>query len=213
MKYFVRTTGSRDLKAYDFLNYEPLFDYKHEPINSFIEQMQYISKYNAIMLEDDLIFCKDFENEIEKAIKRYPDKVINFFYMYLQFMPTRTIKGKMFLNNQCVYYPKGVAGKIAKEMKRIVESGTTETQYDRIEAQAMHNLGIDFVSYRPMLVQHIGGGKSLLGNEWINDGKSIFFKDDLPCDYDDFKSMLDYAYKKYDELGISYTRPKIISKK
>lgn len=208
----MRTTGSRELKAYNFLDYELLIDYEHKPIESFIKQMIYISEYDSIMLEDDLEFSKDFLEEVEKAIKRYPNRVINFYYMYLQFMPTRLIKGKKFLNNQCVYYPKGVAGEIAKEMQKIVNNGTDETQYDRIEAKAMENLGIDFISYRPMIVQHIGGTNSLLGNKWIADGRTIFFKDDLPCDYDDFKSMLDYAYKQYDKLGIEYTRPKIIKK-
>ena len=189
-----------------------MYDYEHKPIESFIEQLKLISTEDSIMLEDDIIFCKDFLKEVSKAISRFPDKIINFYYMYLQFMPIRSFPGKCFLNNQCVYYPKGVAKKIAEEMEKVISEGCTEKQYDRIQAIAMDRLGIDFISYRPMIVQHIGGGKSLLGNEWLADGKTIFFKDDLPCDYDDFKTILDYAYKKYDEFGIKYHRPKIIKR-
>ena len=214
MKYYIRTTGERNLDAYKFLeNYEILVDKEHKPIKSFIEQLIYMSDEDAIMLEDDLLFSKDFNEEIDKAISRFPDKVINFYYMYLQFMPIRPFPGKSFLNNQCVYYPKGVAKKIAKEMEKVISEGCTEKQYDKIQAIAMDRLGIDFISYRPMIVQHIGGGNSMMGNVWINEGKTIFFKDDLPCDYDDFKTILDYAYKKYDEFGIKYHRPKIIKRK
>lgn len=214
MKYYIRTTGERNLDAYKFLeNYEIMVDKEHKPIKSFIEQLIYMSDEDAIMLEDDLLFSKDFNEEIDKAISRFPDKVINFYYMYLQFMPIRPFPGKSFLNNQCVYYPKGVAKKIAEEMEKVISEGCTEKQYDRIQAIAMDRLGIDFISYRPMIVQHIGGGNSMMGNVWINEGKTIFFKDDLPCDYDDFKTILDYAYKKYDEFGIKYHRPKIIKRK
>lgn len=213
MKYYIRTTGERNLDAYKFLeDYEIMIDKEHKPIDSFIKQLIYMSNEDAIMLEDDIIFSKDFNDEVDKAIKKFPNKVINFFYMYLQFMPTQSVEGKNFLNNQCVYYPKGVAKEIALKMKRIIDNGCKEKQYDKIQAQAMNNLGIDFISYRPMIVQHIGGCNSMMGNVWINDGKSIFFKDDLPCDYDNFKGILDYAHKKYDELGIDYPKIKIIRK-
>ena len=209
MKFYVRTTGERSLSNYNF-DYEIMVDKDHNPIQSFINQMRLISNDNAIMLEDDLEFSKDFLIEIEQAISRYSDKVINFFYLYLQFMPTQIIKGKAFLNNQCVYYPKGVAKKIADEMQKLIDDGLQNNQYDQIQAKAMDNLNIDFISYRPMLVQHIGGTNSMMGNIWINQGKTIFFKDDLPCNYDNFKEILKYAHKKYDELGIKY--PKIVIK-
>lgn len=209
MKFYVRTTGERSLSNYNF-DYEIMVDKDHNPIQSFINQMKLISNDDAIMLEDDLEFSKDFLVEIEQVINKYPDKVINFFYLYLQFMPTQTIEGRAFLNNQCVYYPKGIAKKIADEMQKLIDDGFQNNQYDQIQAKAMDNLGIDFISYRPMLVQHIGGTNSMMGNIWINQGKTIFFKDDLPCDYDNFKEILKYAHKKYDELGIKY--PKITIK-
>lgn len=213
MKYYIRTTGERKLDTYEFLeDCEIMIDKEHNPIKSFIEQLTYISDEDAIMLEDDLIFSKDFNEEVEKAVKRFPNKVINFFYLYLHFMPIKEFTGRSFLNNQCVYYPKGVAKSIAIEMQRIIDGGCQEKQYDRIQAQAMENLGITFISYRPMIVQHIGGVNSMMGNVWVNDGKTIFFKDDLPCDYDNFKEVLEYAHQKYDELGIDYPKIRIIKR-
>ena len=92
MKFYVRTTGERSLSNYNF-DYEVMVDKDHNPIQSFINQMKLISNDDAIMLEDDLEFSKDFLVEIEQVINKYPNKVINFFYLYLQFMPTQTIKG------------------------------------------------------------------------------------------------------------------------
>ena len=212
MKYYVRTTGERDLSAYENLDYTPLFDYEHKPVESFIKQMRIISKTNSLFMEDDIILCENFEEKVQEVVKRYPNQVINFFYQPLAYLFTGKVKGEKFLYNQCVYYPKGIAKKIADEMERLVEEGIKWTQYDEIQAVAMKNLGIDFINYRPCLVQHIGKN-SLLGNNWIFDAKTIYFIDDLKgMNYDNAKLMLDYAYKKYDELGISYTRPRIITK-
>ena len=210
MKYYVRTTGERDLSAYSSLDYTPLYDYEHKPVESFIEQMKIISKSNAVFMEDDIILCKDFEAKLEEAVKKYPGQVINFFFQPLAYLFTGEVEGKRFLYNQCVYYPRYVAGKIAKEMERLVEEGIKWKQYDEIQAVAMQNLGINFINYRPCLVQHVGK-QSLLGNKWLADAKTIYFIDDIEgMNYDDAKAMLDYGYAQYDKLGIPYTRPRII---
>ncbi len=210
MKYYVRTTGERNLSNYEFLDYTPLYDYEHKPVESFIEQMKIISKTNSLFMEDDIAFCKDFEKRVEEAVKRFPNMVINFFYQPLAYLFTGKVEGKRFLYNQCVYYPRYVAGKIAKEMERLVAEGIEYKQYDEIQAVAMKNLGIDFINYRPCLVQHTGV-KSLLNNKWMADAKTIFFVDDLEgMNYDDAKAMLEYGYAEYDKLGIPYCKPRII---
>ena len=210
MKYYVRTTGERDLSAYKELDYTPLYDYEHKPVKSFIEQMRIISKTNSLFMEDDIILCKDFEKKVAEVIKQYPNKIINFFFQPLAYLFSGEVEGKKFLYNQCVYYPRGIAKKIADEMERLVEEGIKWTQYDEIQAVAMNNLGLNFINYRPCLVQHIGK-QSLLGNKWLADAKTIYFIDDLgDMDYDNAKLMLEYGYKQYDKLNIPYSKPKII---
>jgi len=210
MKYYVRTTGERDLSAYSFLDYIPLYDYEHKPVKSFIQQMKIISEDDALFMEDDIIFCKDFENKVKQVINKYPNKIINFFYQPLAYLISGRVPGKRFLYNQCVYYPKGVSLLIANEMEKLINEGIKWTQYDEIQAKAMDNLDLDFINYRPCLVQHIGA-KSLIGNKWLADAKTIYFIDDLgDMDYDDSKLMLDYGYAQYDKLGIPYNRPKIL---
>lgn len=161
MKYYVRTTKERTFN-YD-LDYIELVDTEHKPIKSFIEQLEIISRTNAVLLEDDLILCKDFKNRIENAIKEHPKKIINFFESPLQYYKTEERDGKRYYWNQCTYYPKGVGAKIAKQMKKVWEEHPEEKQYDRIMAIALDELGMTYISYRPCLVQHLDKG-SLIGN-------------------------------------------------
>ena len=62
IKYFVRTTGERVLdKSYEQIEYTLLIDKEHKPIQSFIDQLNIISEYNAVLLEDDPSKTETFE--------------------------------------------------------------------------------------------------------------------------------------------------------
>ena len=82
LKFYVRTTLERQLdSSYSQIEYELLVDTEHKPIESFIEQLEQISEYDSVLLEDDLILCKEFKNRIEEVINKYPNKIINFFFI------------------------------------------------------------------------------------------------------------------------------------
>lgn len=185
IKYFIRTTLERklDKSIYKELgeDYTLLIDYEHKPVSSFIEQLKIISDYNSILLEDDVILCKDFKNHIESVISEYPDMVINFFTSPNIYFKTHIIKGS-FNFNQCTYYPHGISKTIALEMEKL---NTNSLGYDVLESHAMFNLNIYHIQYRPCLVQHIDC-KSLLSYKHISFRRSIYF--------------IDYL----DELNISY---------
>jgi len=185
IRYFIRTTLERklDKSIYEELgeDYTLLIDYEHKPIDSFIEQLKIISDYNSILLEDDIILCKDFKKHIESVISIYPDIIINFFTSPNMYFKTHIIKGS-FNFNQCTYYPKGISKTIALEMEKL---NMNSLGYDVLESHAMFNLNIYHIQYRPCLVQHIDY-KSLLSYKHISSRRSIYFKDYL------------------DELNISY---------
>lgn len=152
MKYYVRTTGDR---VFDYdLDYETLVDTERKPIKSFIEQLRYISDNDAVLLEDDLILCKDFQNRIEEVIKQYPNSIINFFEDPFRFYLTETRSGIKYRHNQCTYYPKGIAKQIADKMEEIWSKYPKEKQYDFLQSYAMDELKMNYISYRPCLVQH-----------------------------------------------------------
>jgi hypothetical protein len=174
IKYFVRTTGERTFD-YD-LNYELLIDKEKKPVESFIKQLKYISQFDSVLLEDDLILCKDFKDKIEDVIKQYPNDIINFFYNPSTYFTTHY--GSAFCWNQCTYYPKGISLRVAEEMGRI-QKNLPNMQYDLLENVALQNLGIRHVVYRPCLVQHIDESSLIQKNDsWFN-RRTIYFEDYL----------------------------------
>lgn len=192
MKYYVRTTGKRTFN-YD-LDYELLIDKEHKPIESFIDQLRYISKDNAVLLEDDLILCRNFQEEIEKAIEEYPDKIINFFTMPTVYYETH--ESGEFAFNQCTYYPKGMAKVVADQMEFEHELDMTNPSYASLENKALKDLGIKHIHYRPCLVQHLD--TSSLIDKRIIPGLRVtpYFKDWL----DEKGIKYEEALKHYKEL-------------
>lgn len=173
IRFFVRTTGERDLSEFNKLsNVEFLYDREHKPVESFIKQLNIISEYNSVLLEDDVILCEDFEKKIIKAISEYPNDIINFFSSPEQFYSTHYTE--KFHYNQCTYYPKGIALTIANEMNKVRFNLPNCRQYDILEFNALRRLQICHVVYRPCLVQH-KDISSLLSNgsgRW-----SIYYED------------------------------------
>lgn len=214
MKYYVRTTGERDLSQYDFLNPIYLIDKEHKPVRSFIDQMKLISNDNCLFMEDDIIFCEDFINEVQKAIKQFPNMIINFFYRPMAYIQAGEVKGKNYIYNQCVYYPKGIAAKIAEELEKLMEGDIEQYKkiYDQYQGKALDNLGLNFINYRPCLVQHIGQ-KSILGNSGYGNFQTPFFKDDIKgLDYKNASQMIKRHDDFLDNMGIPRIKARIIKK-
>lgn len=183
IKYFVRTTEERTFD-YD-LNYELLVDKEKKPVESFINQLRYISQYNSVLLEDDLILCENFKDKIEDVIRQYPNDIINFFYNPTSYFTTHYVT--KYCWNQCTYYPKDIALKIADEMEKIYNDSPS-LQYDVIEDIALYRLGLTHVVYRPCLVQHIDKCSLIQEHDSHGSRRTIYFEDylnELGIDYKD----------------------------
>lgn len=178
LKFFIRTTGERKLdpsiKRELGDQFSLLVDWDHKPVDSFIEQLNKISDYDAILLEDDVILCKDFVNEVKKAIRKWKGQIINFFGYPHEYC-TSTLCTFTFAYNQCTYYPKGIAKQIAKKMIELRES---YNQYDTLENKALRALNLPHVRFRPCLVQHIDNN-TLIQKSNNNKRRTIWFKDYL----------------------------------
>lgn len=76
-------------------------------INCFILEKKFDG---LVLLEDDIILCKDFYNKIMNEIEQRPNDIISFFEQPLS--KKKLVSGYMppskFLYNQCNYYPKKV---------------------------------------------------------------------------------------------------------
>lgn len=216
--YYVRTTGDRYFD-YRPLKYIYLYDYKYQPLQAFIKQLEDINKYNSVLMEDDLILCKNFQEEIEKVIAKYPNCVINFFEDPYVF-ETPVMRSMPFEWNQCTYYPKGVAGKIAATMKQILPSFPKNQQlYSKVENMALQILKIPHVVWKPHLVQHCDFDTILSHNNVPNWNKlshtTIFFKDyldELEIDYMDcytdenLKKLVELHKKRLTEAREKYNK-------
>lgn len=187
LNYFVRTTNERQLdKSYNQINYKKLVDLEHKPVDSFINQLKIINSFDSVLLEDDLILCKDFKKKIEEVINQYPNDIINFFTLPMKYFKTKKEYG--FCYNQCTYYPKGISNMIANEIEYILENDIRYKncpQYDILEDRALYNLKIKHIKYRPCLIQHLDNG-SIMNNNVNFCRRSPYF--------------IDYL----EELGISY---------
>ncbi|MBO7735555.1 MAG: hypothetical protein J6S67_23520 [Methanobrevibacter sp.] len=194
MKYYIRTTLERELdESYNQIDYTLIVDKESKPIDNFVQSLYQISEDDAVLLEDDLILCKNFDERIHNAIQEYPNRIINFFQAPWFYQLTKE-DGRISYN-QCTFYPKGIAQVIAKEMEQVprIEKYPKSRQYSLIEYQAMQNLGLTLIQYRPALVQHLDM-KSLL---FPHSGAVI--KGMRRCPF-----FIDYL----DELGISYEEAK-----
>ena len=185
IKYYVRTTQERVI---DYnLDYTLILNRSHKPVQSFIEALYQIADSDAVLLEDDLVLCDNFKEEIEKVIAQYPDYIINFFTEPFRYFTTH--KTEFFSYNQCTYYPKGVTKILADEMTKLLDKYKTKS-WNLVEHRALINLGIVHYVYRPSLVQH-KDVKSILNNGAQLNRSTIYFKDYL----DKLGITLEEAYK------------------
>ena len=208
IKYFVRTTGERELDgSFSQIEYILLVDKDHRPVESFIEQLEIISKYDAVLLEDDVQLCKGFDKRIESIVKQYPDRVINFFTRPWEYFKTK--ESINFSWNQCTYYPKGLAKEIASAMRVIYKdmvenkdkldkkylTSTGYIQYGRLESKALEKLGLKHIQFRPCLVQHLDY-ESLIGNDDGTDRTTLYFVDYLDNLKINYENISTYDLKR-----------------
>lgn len=188
IKYFVRTTGKRTLdESFSQIQYELLVDKNHKFPNIFVDQLRAINDYDAVLMEDDIILCKDFKNRIEEVISKYPKDIINFFTLPMKYLPPISFPTyTRSCYNQCMYFPKGVAGKMADIIEKYHINNGKNTPEMMIKQVKRRNPRLTIVNYRPCLVQHIDNN-SLIGNGIrVGQRRSPYFIDyleELNIDY------------------------------
>lgn len=204
--YYIQTTGERYFD-YRPLKYIYLYDYEHKPLQALIKNLEGINKYNSVLMEDDLILCKDFQKEIEEVIVKYPNYVISFFEDPHVF-ETPVVRSTPFGGNKCTYYPKGTARKIATMIKQILSKNPKDQQScDRVEDIALQLLGIPHLVWKPHLVQ-------CCDLKQFNNS-TVYFKDyldELKINYmncynkNDIKNLLELNKKRLTEEKEKYDK-------
>lgn len=185
LKFYVRTTGERVLdNSFSQIDYDLSIDYEHNPTKAFISLLKQVQNDNVILLEDDIILCKNFKQHIESVIFSHSNELINFFSYPSLFIFSSKLHCSIFCYNQCTYFPSAITKQIIKYIDEHNEV-YNEPSPEKVCKKVLKELNIDWYMYRPCLVQHLDNG-SLLGHIRKFSRRSPYF--------------IDYL----DELGITY---------
>lgn len=181
IKYYVRTTGERCLDdTFSQIEYEYLYDREHKKGEIFAQQLLEVSDNDVVLLEDDIILCKDFKERAEKIITEHKDDIINFFTSPEYYFESGY--NAWFCYNQCVYIPQQLIIPLSKELQNAYEYLKEKVPYtptpEPMFQQALSKLHIKTYCPRPCLVQHIDDG-SLMEHYRKGRRRCIYFIDYL----------------------------------
>lgn len=188
MRYVVRTVSWDDtrLKNVDALkeripDLEVVIDENRDSYATFLEACRLINDTGAILLEDDVLLCKNFTQRVAEVIadKGY-DKVYNFFEKPKTLFKTSYVGGSNFLWMQCIYLPPKLPMLIVnnyEDFKRHKPKKWRGMATDCLIQDTLIKNKIKYWRIRPTLVQHLPF-KSVIGNRPKN-RQSPYFIDDI----------------------------------
>lgn len=158
IRFIMRTVGDVDLTEYtsQIPNLEICKDTTKNAMDTFKKSLEMVGESASVNMEDDIILCKDFYNEIIKEIKKRPNDVIQFFSMRGDDLKvgSRYINGSLFMMNQCFYLPKGMSKELLEYMEEWSRYGEHPTGYDILMADFFKKNKIKYWNVCPNLVDH-----------------------------------------------------------
>lgn len=158
MKIIVRKMPNMVLdKSFEQLNGNYEVCYSGNAMQTFMKSIEMSKNDDCLNMEDDIILCDNFLEEVNKAIAKHPNKLITFFTLK-NVDETKEMDGRTFCMNQCVYMPKWFNKMLLKysdiwmNTKRGKEN---PTGYDYMMADMMSKLKEKYIISIPCLVQHM----------------------------------------------------------
>ena len=180
MIYVIRAVESRRKYVEEMQKTLPqavvYYDEFHDAMKSFLYVCKnIIGDQECVLMQDDIIFCNDFQNKIESVISEHPDTLINFFSLSKKYLKPHFKCGREFCMAQCVYFPKGFANKIIEKYDEWVkyDNGKNPTADDFLIGYAW-GLSNKYFIWQPSLVQHIEC-KSVIDQKRSTKRQSITF--------------------------------------
>ena len=187
IKYYLRTTGERKVdSSFNQIDYSLLLDKEKRISEIFGDQLLSVSDNNCVLLEDDIVLCRNFKERIESVISKYPDTIINFFSF------PNELKGSefshIFAYNQCTYYPASMLKFLGQEIsKNQHKKGYLETPEKAIK-RVFKEYNLTYYKFKPYLVQHLDYNSEIGNDKVVFRRRSPFFIDyidDLNINYED----------------------------
>lgn len=112
---------------------------------------------DVLNMEDDIILCSNFLEEVNKWISKYPYKVITFFTLK-DISKSQEMIGRTFCMAQCVYIPKWFNKCLIKYYdywKKTKKGIENPTGLDYMVADMMTLMNEKYILVSPCLVQHM----------------------------------------------------------
>ena len=135
---------------------------------------------DSLNLEDDIVLCKDFLNEINKVIEKNPNKLITFFTLK-KMEDTKKMPGRTFCMAQCFYIPQWLNKLLINYYPKWVVSERGIKHPDGLDLMVADFLALikeDYILSYPCLVQHMEM-KSRIDPRRSSKRQTKYFKDDL----------------------------------
>lgn len=167
-------TYTRELK-----NFEVIEDIGYGAIPTFLKCLCN-DENDLLYLEDDVILCKDFENELEKVFSELgKDNLIQLFSLKKVITETTLMNGSTYCGNVGFFIPK----KMRLELVKYFNEVWSKSQCFKDNPTAMDYLVRDFLKdnkYKywlvvPNLIQH-QEGKSVIDPRRSSKRQSLYFK-------------------------------------
>ena len=167
-------TYTRELK-----NFEVIEDIGYGAIPTFLKCLCN-DENDLLYLEDDVILCKDFENELEKVFSELgKDNLIQLFSLKKVITETTLMNGSTYCGNVGFFIPKEMRLELVKYFNEV----WSKSQCYKDNPTAMDYLVRDFLKdnkYKywlvvPNLIQH-QEGKSVIDPRRSSKRQSLYFK-------------------------------------
>lgn len=166
MKYVVRTVSwsperlnNVEKMKIQIPSLEVQVDHVGDWYGSFFDVCRKIDATGAVILEDDVLLCRNFSQRIEGVIEdKGTDKVFNFFEKPKVKLETAYVGGSNFLWMQCIYLPPGLPGKMYKHFDAFKSTRPASFKGLSVDSFISYVLVQEKIKYwriRPCLVQHL----------------------------------------------------------
>ena len=139
-----------------------------------------------VLLEDDILLCKDFKNKVEALIAQRPNEVISMFESACSRgeLHSEYRNGREFMWNQCNYYPREI-GRIISDPKWMIPFIEWFDKKGEVwgypsDTYIGYVLGKNKIKYWmevPFLVQHLDMKSNFKGRP--SNRQSRYFIDDI----------------------------------
>jgi len=178
VRFIVRTMTERqanvDLLCEQIPGLIIVKDKTKNAMQTFLEALQATENKPTVMLEDDVVLCKDFTIQSTNYISLYVNKVINFFSMRPK-SDFFTRFDNYFSSTLCFYLPDGFAHGIYKHYDKWKVNRYTSTGTDYLVNSYLKSIKEKHLIVIPNLANHMVG-KSLINKKRSSKRVSFTFE-------------------------------------